>query len=388
SVMRAEWSNAVEAAERTMKLAAAGSDRWLQATCGALFSAVFLGAPDVAAKAAAAIVGANDCALLLPGYGLAIYMSTLGLWYIDQLDHAAALVNRAQDSAAKTPDLDPAFDMWLDCSRGLIQLMQGQLGSGLNLIVRSLATAERLGSGVGRAVAASNLVVALSATGHFRRTLAGARIAFEAADSMGMRVMNDHVELCVAIAAVGGDASATEIAKARAPLHRLLDKRDTTVRTSAVRTTLACLALDEGKWEQAKGYAEVALQEAQFASAQADALGVLALVELCLERPHPALAHTERAFALMKTSGVPRTRSILHLVRARAFHGLGKMREAESEIRVAREHVVASAATLEDIELREAYLRIAAHRSILRLAAQWLGEGGAQVDATPHPVYG
>jgi hypothetical protein len=100
-----------------------------------------------------------------------------------------------------------------------------------------------------------------------------------------------------------------------------------------------------------------------------------ALLELYFERYANALAFAESGLAAAERGSYLLTVSFLCLARAEALHGLGSVDLAQLAIREARQRILTIASTLEDVELRDAYLtRVSVHARTFELARQWLGE--------------
>ena len=387
-ILRSEWSCAVEAAELATLLLPAKSDGWFYVHCGALLAGTLLGSELVITKLVNAVMAATTQLEAAKVYGHAVFMATQSLWLIDRLNEGVALVRRVEQLLERESLADPLLQMWLDSARSLIELRHGRLGIALDQVESAFAIAERLGSWSGRGMAASNLVIVLSETGHLARTLEAAQRAHAICDSVGMRVNHDHIDLCVAAASADSDEHAPGIAELRAALHTMLQKQDSEARSSLARTWLAYFELDRGDLDSAQRTAEQAFEEAHFASSRGDALAVLALVALCRGKSQLALEQVQSGLAATSTGATIQTASVLRLARARALHALERHAEAAEAIRVARDRVLDCAATLHDPELRETFLRRRAHEATLRLANSWLAEGGLASTPERRSVYG
>ncbi|MDC0681565.1 hypothetical protein [Sorangium atrum] len=142
------------------------------------------------------------------------------------------------------------------------------------------------------------------------------------------------------------------------------------------RAYLAWLLRSAGELERAEEEARraVALLEAA-KPFQVVARATWAEVMLARGRPSEALAEAREAMALLASLGkVEEGEELARLVYARALEAIGDHSAARAAIADARDHLLATAARIDDLRRRDGFLQnVSENAQTLELAREWLG---------------
>ncbi|MDC0681569.1 hypothetical protein [Sorangium atrum] len=92
-------------------------------------------------------------------------------------------------------------------------------------------------------------------------------------------------------------------------------------------------------------------------------------------RPSEALAEAREAMALLASLGrVEEGEELARLVYARALEAIGDQPSARAAIADARDHLLATAARIDDLRRRDGFLQnVSENAQTLELAREWLG---------------
>ena len=205
------------------------------------------------------------------------------------------------------------------------------------------------------------------------------RHALASAEELSLHFMANSIKQVLAVAlAYGGDFE--EGAALEDEALRWFREQDDVVMAALSRSygiAIRCLAGDiEG--------AATALQRhmntlPSHSPLRTQALAQYAWIALRLDQSAAALAHAERAVAMLEDPDEPASaEALVRLVYAEALHAAGEIERACEVIARARERLEERAARIDRDDWRESFLsRIPEHAATVRLARAWLGEAHA-----------
>jgi tetratricopeptide (TPR) repeat protein len=358
--MRGDWLASARVYQALMDVLPMGSTAWFS-SAAAVFAS---GVPALVASAMQAILMAPVQPEPSGPYGVAVHTACTGLSGVGQEALAWSFLERAEQVEKSASDPDPVFVLWQAVTRAELLLWRGELGRALAMFSETCGTADRIGAAAARATSEVYMVAILSETGHFDRT-----------EKAALSTLGLH-----------GDWTKFYLNSARLDIHRAgsldelrsqltrLDRNP--VLALAVRARLAVALVEENDLDAAVGEAQEVLRNSPgFAMATPLALAAMALVALRRNEPDQALASADSGLAVLG-SRLASTVSLLRVLRAQALHVLGRIDDAKSAIREARDRILRIAATLDDFpELRESYLtNVEANANTLKLAREWLPE--------------
>ena len=324
SYYSSDFPAAVEQLGESMRLVPKASTRWFQSAAICLYAALCLDEPAVAAPFIQAITTVPVEPEPTGQYASAVLACCFAFVAMGQLEMARPLVARAEAMGAGAADPEALFVQPLRNARGLLDLLDGELGSALARLTEARRAAERSGRGYGYAITLHITIAVVGEAGDHDRVAALFR---EHAEFCEPRRMHQFVDLARYFFGLSGIHTGHGAA-AREVLAPLLTRRNRILSPTA-RAYVAQSLAQEGDLESAEREARTALD----GGARAVPFGALALVELRRGRPGEALVLAERGLRSNARSPWPSTGSLLYLTRAEALHALGRTDDARQAIR-------------------------------------------------------
>ncbi len=361
----AQFTPAGECAQEALSLLPAGSDDWYRAaeefgqTCHAR------GDADGIERVAAAILEpalheASGARMLAAGR-VAAHLLLAG-----RFGTAARLfdwIDRVADGRA----LDPAVAARVHTARATRAHFDGDPARMLDLLLRAASCHEEAGDLRGACAARVNAGFAGLEVGAYEQASGLLHTVLEIAERSGLAQVTTYAQhnLGLALARLGDVAEGIRIERLAVEGAR----RQSHVRLEGTsRTYLATLLALTGAFDEAEREANLAVELLAAAPpARCFALATLADVRIAGGRAPEALSVAKQAFALMESLGrLDEGEALVRLVHAQALAASGDAAGAEAALATARARLRERAARIEDVEMRESFLRVPENERTLR----------------------
>lgn len=342
--LRNELPRAMACAREALELLPLGTIHWFHAA-GIATATTFshLKDPEIAHSVARSLESLPDVVDQDWPFVWAVNYIAWVFFHVGGYAEAVRLAAWAERSAARKPDHDPTFVIFLHALRALIAFIEGDPGTALRE-TRSVVSGlddQKAGMSVNLAIAVFVASLLFLHLGCFEEYVMLARREWRGeSDLPALRAW--HVLGFAVHELTGGNA---------APLVAIGERFVETTnlfQNSAVRAYVAEAHLADGRPDVAEAFARPVLETGCPGAFRNDAVAILARAALMRGDPVTALAITESGSALRDTATcVQRSGSMLRLTRIEALLALGETAAARDELGHARDRILRMAATLD-----------------------------------------
>jgi tetratricopeptide (TPR) repeat protein len=359
---RGDWLGAFESGARAMLLLRPGSTSWFRSAGSAMLAGVYLGRPETALQVLQTSAGSPTPDPSGP-FGLATFTLIGTLLHAGARQLVLQIIDRLETAGRSQADHDLVFSGWLCTARCISQLFVAEgIGLALKLAAEGLRRFEGAGDLVGWLVAALYYGIAHIEAGQTGKAQSWLREVISRAGN-SLLPISDFARYY--LARVEAHRSNTELAE------QLLSRPPGVA--DGARGFLADTHARNGDFARAEIEANQITTSASV-YARVTGLAVLARIALAAGRHEEALARIERAIEEQdRGSAVPFWRSTLLVLKVQALDAGGDRDAARRVLRDAVGRLQRIAATFEDRDMGETYLRdVEPNAMTVDLAAEWL----------------
>jgi hypothetical protein len=359
------WPRVFDFAVAGLRTIPIGTIDWFRAAASVVVSSSCLGNPGGAMEVLGALSTWAGTPEATGPYAFSIYVLTMGCYEFGQRDMAESFVERLQALARTRAARDPAFDGWCELTNAYHFMRSDDPGAALCCVRRAVACFEVLCDDASRMMAQHNDAMVRMELEQPEPAAKAARVMTENKERLGVVGSWGAMFSAWATVQAGQHAEAIELARP------LLGGPDALLAENA-RCAIAEAELELGL-SSAEATARQILAGPFIPDTHANALGVLARIELREQRWQTAAQVAAKGIAVQKDGVAPRAMSILKLVLAEALLGSGDLEGGRAALRDARDRILRIAGTLDESSERAAYLeRVRTHVRTMELARAWL----------------
>lgn len=373
---RAEYLQAVQRANEAMAVLERGSDLWCMAAVASAMANGLLGNYKGFVELAAELRSLWQYGPMKRPFAMAAARTAIFLIYANRIDLASAILDRdlaVLDMASRN---DPAIMAQIHNAHAVRALFLGDPGTSLERLSAGLRSHEQAGDLRGACAQRVNVAYAYVEVGAYEEAEQVLRQALQDAERMGLAHIipgaKQNLGLVLAYRGSLSEAHALET-QAIAAFSAQGNKRMET----AARTYLArILSLIGDKQHAEEEAARAVAASDRNTASRAQALAVIAEIQLARGRSHDALVSASEAMHIVEElGGIDAEEAKVRLAYAKAQHASGQDDEARNTILAAQERLMARAEKIRDPALRKSFLeRVPEHARTLAFAKQWLGE--------------
>jgi tetratricopeptide (TPR) repeat protein len=349
------WRGDPELPDEALSLLPRATPQWWLALSLGVYGSTLLGAPERAAPYLQLALTTSPGSEPTSAYGHALHVLATGAALVGRAHVGWALVQQfEQTSELERQECDPSFLAWFNLSKCILasnSLLEGEweLGQALRWGQASIDAMQVLGSMSGEAAALFHFGNALWLAGSFERSLSLLRNALKLARPTGNRLVEEHSELLLAVAAMRDGSRSEALTRLRS-----LAASSNLQLSHAAETVLADSVYREGRLDEAIARAEDAAQGCALMYRRT-ARATLARAHLARCEFDEALLATDRAFEEGGKSAFPHLTVDLLGSRAKALLGCGLHQAAELAVRDACKFRDTVAQRIDDAESRTAF---------------------------------
>lgn len=362
---------ALPALRDAVELLPRGGRNWFIAATGLAYFGAMAGNPAATNELADAIAELPTVATRGGLYAWSAARVVMAFVYTGQPERAKTLVEQLETAAALQTTPEASFTGWRALARIYADFWhkEGRLAD----LIRNARIAVTVFEETRDALAVVNArfweANALLFVGRYREMESAVQRGLSRAKQSGNVFMARHLEMMLWYGLVNSGRAA----EALAPLEELSQDPYPNVAVQC-SLTLAIALLQTGDFARAEETARNALDRSRgMTPVEMAAHATLARVCLGCGKPERSLAAADRASSYPVSH--PEIAQELGLTRAQALAMLGRLGEARSVIREARDRVLLIASTLDEDD-RQSYLtNVDTNVRIVRLADEWLGAG-------------